>query len=131
MLWFKSIQLFSGFYSKEALPENSSFSKGSKSVSKDRNIIQSMGRAFSNIHATQYFFRRTLETCYLLPAQKYLATKRYNNSTFGRILPYVYNRMGFNFSNAFDWIELFLAIFISPIFILILFVIVILYLYLW
>ena len=129
MLIFKA-NTFSGFYSKEVFSQHTNRSKGSESVSMEGNFIPSMSRAFSNIPTTQYFFKRTLETSYLLPAQGCLATKRYNNSAFGRIFPDLYNWMGFNLSNAFEWSQLFLAIFISPIFILISFVVVILCMYL-
>ena len=129
MLIFK-ITTFSGFYNKEVFSQHTNRSKGSESVSMEGNFIPSMSRAFSNIPTTQYFFKRTLEASYLLPPRGCLATKRYNNSTFSRIFPDIYNWMGFNLSNAFEWSQLFLAIFISPIFILILLVIVILCLYL-
>ena len=127
---YSKLTLFSGFYSKEDFSRHTNRSKGFESVSMDGNIIPSMSRAFSNIPTTQYFFKRTLKTSYLLPAQGYLASKRYNNSVFDRIFPGMYNWMGFNFSNTFDWVQLFLAISVSPIFILISFFIVILYLYL-
>ena len=129
MLVFK-INIFSGFYSTEVFSQHTNRSKGSESVSMEGNFIPSMSRAFSNIPTPQHFFKRTLETSYLLPAQGCLATKRYNNSAFCRIFPDLYNWMGFNLSNAFEWSQLFLAIFISPIFILISLVIVILCLYL-
>ena len=129
MLIFK-VFTFSGFYSKEVFLRHINRSKGSESVSMEGNSIPSTSRAFSNIPTTQYFFKRTLETSYLLPAQGCLATKRYNNSAFGRIFPDLYNWMGFNSSNAFEWSQLFLTFFISPLFILISLVIIILCLYL-
>ena len=97
----------------------------------DGNIIQAMDRIFSDIPTIQQFFERTLETSYLMPAQKSLSTKLYCDSAYCRIFPDVHSRIGFSFPNAIDWIKLFWVIFISPIFMLSLFVIVILYLYLW
>ena len=113
MLSFKRIKLFSGFYSREVLSEHSSFSKGSKSMSMDGNIMQWMSRIVSDIPTIQYFFERILETSYVMPTQKYLSTKLYSDSALSRIFPDVHNPTGFCFPNAIDWIKLFWAIFIS------------------
>ena len=96
----------------------------------DANITQSMDRTFSDIPTIQYFFERILETSYVMPAQKSLSTKLYNDSAFSRMFPGVYRWMGFSFPNAIDWIKPFWVILISPIFALILLVIVIWCLYL-
>ena len=104
--------------SAAVLPGRFSFTNGLKFMIMDGNLTQSTSHICSNI--SKYFFKSVLETNQFVSAQQSFATHRYSNSALGRNFRW----MGVNWPNVIDWVQLFLTIVTSPVFIIICFVII-------
>ena len=108
--------------SAAVLPGSFSFTNGLKFMIMDGNLTQSTSHICSNI--SKYVFKSEPKTNQFVPAQQSSATKRYSNTSLGRIFSHVPNWMEVNCPNVTDWVRLFLTIVTSRVFMIICIVII-------